>query len=516
MSIAPSKSDSCAVENYSLSNAKDVSPGFTKREELVLERPGMLQWRYHLGATFLLLRLNLGLLFISMSTTVLSLVRRGILEFISKVLRPKRWMPYTLGFRTIRLENPKKLHMFFGVMFTFWSFWHTIAALVRVYIPNKYNKSSTNKAASRDLVRRHAQGHGVISDTQYLITGIVALALLTILVSTSIKIVRTRMYELFYFTHYLFIAVVIASFMHIGHVDVFWVVSCSIYALNRFLNFASINKSSLDNVSFIPRGQGTFEIQIPKKKQLIRVSDMGSVFPSKYWHPFDLFDSDDSSKDYLTLLISIKGKWTRDLCEIFSEQSRIGSSEPEKGASKYSLLVSREFATPTSYIYENEAAILIAGGAGISPILSIVNAYITDVKKITPKSKLKDIHLVWIFNQFGQFEILEDFLKGIESLNVLKLMKISLYYTGIISDMSEKEKEITQFNKNGFRIDIEYYRPDIYDIYNSIIPTFSPKAQIGISAIGSESLTTYAKRMSTKWNISHILKYKVNYYNGTF
>ncbi|PVV00832.1 hypothetical protein BB560_004772 [Smittium megazygosporum] len=439
---------------------------------------------------------------------------------------PKRWMPYTLGFRSIRIENPKRLHMFFGVMFTFWSFLHTVAALIRVYIPNKYNKYVMSKAAKKALIKSSSKGHG-FSNTHYLITGLVAVALLAILVSTSIRLVRTRMYELFYYTHYLFVGVVIASFLHIG-MDKFWAASCAIYALNRLLNFVSIKKHSLKEVSFTPHGQNSFEIQIPKKKQLMRVSDMGSVFPSKYvyiccpqlsclqWHPFDVLDLGDQNKDYTTLLISIRGKWTRDLCKIFSKQSKVGSSEPEKEASKYTLLVSREFATPISYIYENDAAVLIAGGAGISPMLSIINAHIADAKGGSPKSKLKNIYLVWILNQYGQVEILDKFLRSVGPSDAFSSVKIVIYFTGAISGMTEEGKGITEYNKNDYRISVEYYRPDIYDIYNSIIPELGSKLQIGISAVGSESLTTYAKRMSTKWNIRHLFKYKINYYEGTF
>ncbi|PVU97186.1 hypothetical protein BB560_005755 [Smittium megazygosporum] len=468
---------------------------------------------------------SLGLSFILISTTVISFVRRLLLEFISKMIKPRKWLPFLLGSRTIRIENPRKLHMFFGLMFTFWSTVHTITALMLFYVDNRFN------------LKKKRNPHQPISiDVPMLVTGIVIMALLLPLVLTSIPLIRRKFFELFYYTHYLFIFIVITSFVHASS-QTFWIVSIGIYVVNKVLNFLSIKKYKHDEIKVEIVSNNITKLQFPNRfiKSSLDIVDMGSVAPSQYlyvccpqlsifqWHPFDISDSQSPNSPYTTLIISTQGSWTQKLYSLMLESQSIQSNSPNTVVQsnqsnqiplEFTLLTSRRFATPLSYIFENNVAILIAGGVGISPVLSIIRAHLDNKNEKHKSYHLKYIHVVWIHRSAKQLDLLKDFLNSLDPEDNLDFVSFSLYYTSM-HDIASYEKSFTCQNFPNLQIPIEYGKPDLFAVYRTIISYYKSNTKIGISAIGSEILTKHAKRMAVKWRLHNIFRFNVGYYKAT-
>ncbi|PVU95822.1 hypothetical protein BB560_005841 [Smittium megazygosporum] len=392
------------------------------------------------------------------------------------------------------------------------------------YVHNRFNLK--DKGSPDELIS---------ATDSMLVTGIIIIALLLPLLLTSIPPIRRRFFELFYYTHHLFILIIIISFVHAGG-EAFWVVSIIIYVVNKVLNFLSIEKYKRDKIKVEIVSNNFMKLQFPNRftKSSLDIVGMGSVAPSQYlyvccpqisifqWHPFDISDSQPPNSPYTTLIISTQGSWTQKLYSLMLEsQSRqsdspntvVQSNQSNQIPLEFTLWTSRKIATPLSYIFENNVAILIAGGVGISPVLSIIRAHLDNKNEKHKNYHLKYIHVVWIHRSAKQLDLLKDFLNSLDPEDNLSFVSFSLYHTST-RDISSHEKFFTYQNFPNLQIPIEYGRPDIFSVYQTIISYYESNTKIGISAIGSEILTKHAKRMAVKWRLHNIFRFNVGYYKA--
>nr|XP_043620548.1 ferric reduction oxidase 7, chloroplastic-like [Erigeron canadensis] len=230
---------------------------------------------------------------------------------------------------------------------------------------------------------------------------------------TSLPPVRRLNFELFFYTHQLYVVFVIFFAMHVGDF-IFSIAAAGIFLfmMDRFLRFIQSRKT-VDILSAKCLPSGTVELVISKPEGL-QYNALGWVFIQirelswLQWHPFSVSSSPLDGKHHLAVLIKVLGDWTEKL------RGRIASVPGEQGETdgllqpnitlKASIEGPYGHESPYHLTYEN--LILVAGGIGISPFLAILSDIlhrIRDSKPCMPKNVL----IVWAVKNSDELSLLQ-------------------------------------------------------------------------------------------------------------
>ncbi|PVU86030.1 hypothetical protein BB561_006830 [Smittium simulii] len=383
----------------------------------------------------------------------------------------------------------------------------------------RHNGEDNSASAAVPSTGSRQSPHPADDSIFYLVTGSIALGLCFIILLTSLPPIKKRFYEVFYYTHHLFVATVVLSVIHSG-ISTFWIIGIAFYCSNKLYNFVSIKKYTNKEVEIEVISEKTITISFPKKKSLVSNFGLSKDNTGKYiyvccpkisilqWHAFDLTDGSDGNFD--KVIIGANGDWTRKFYHLLSEDSKSALDSE----SNYSLLVSKPFTSMHSHIFENDVAIIISGGTGIAPMIPIINKhahYLTTKKR---KHSLKKIHLVWICREASLFGLLEEPLNNLISKGLNESLTVTIYYTG----SKINEAYVDQHHKCALfdlpQVSLIYSKPDLYDVYTEIITKYESNKNIGIVAVANESLTEQAKRISRKWGRENKRAFRVNFYSA--
>ncbi|KAK0589937.1 hypothetical protein LWI29_020409 [Acer saccharum] len=160
------------------------------------------------------------------------------------------------------------------------------------------------------------------------LAGLITLATGLLIWVTSVPLVRKHYFEVFYYTHHLYIIFVIFLAMHVS-VIFFSIVAGSIFLfmLDRLLRFCQ-SRNTVDVVSATCFPSGILKLVLSKPKNLqhnalsfifLRVKKVSRL----QWHPFSVSSSSlDGDQIYLSVFIRALGGWTTKINENFSSISR--------------------------------------------------------------------------------------------------------------------------------------------------------------------------------------------------
>ncbi|CAN6248790.1 unnamed protein product [Urochloa humidicola] len=226
--------------------------------------------------------------------------------------------------------------------------------------------------------------------------GVISLAAGLLMWVTSLHPVRKRFFELFFYTHQLYIIFIVFLAFHVGDfIFSFSAGAVFLFMLDRFLRFWQ-SRTKVDIISAACRPCGTVELVFSKPASL-RYNALSFIFIQVHelsflqWHPFSVSSSPMDGRYHMSVLIKVLGTWTEKLRSIitnFQEQNR-GDSELQCGRITACVEGPYGHESPYHLMYEN--LILVAGGIGISPFLAILSDIIHRIeegKQCMPKNVL--------------------------------------------------------------------------------------------------------------------------------
>ncbi|KAI3810631.1 hypothetical protein L1987_20252 [Smallanthus sonchifolius] len=228
---------------------------------------------------------------------------------------------------------------------------------------------------------------------------------------TSLPPVRRLNFELFFYTHQLYVVFVVFLAMHVGDF-VFSIVAAGIFLfmLDRFLRFFQSRKT-VDILSAKCLPSGTVELVISKPEGL-QYNALGWVFLQirelswLQWHPFSVSSSPLDGKNHLAILIKVLGDWTEKLrghiSSVPGEDESQGLLQPNLSL-KASVEGPYGHESPYHLTYEN--LILVAGGIGISPFLAILSDILHRVRDSKPCMP-RNILIVWAVKNSDELPLL--------------------------------------------------------------------------------------------------------------
>ncbi|XP_045804561.1 ferric reduction oxidase 7, chloroplastic-like isoform X3 [Trifolium pratense] len=226
---------------------------------------------------------------------------------------------------------------------------------------------------------------------------------------TSLPGVRKWNFELFFYTHQLYVVFIVFMALHIGDFS-FSMAAGPIYLfiLDRFLRFCQ-SRRTVNVVSSRCLPCGTVEVVLSKPQNL-RYNALSFIFLQVrelswlQWHPFSVSSSPLDGKNHIAVLIKVLGKWTGKLRETITD---VDASEDLSVKPNTVVTASVEgpygHEVPYHLMYEN--LILVAGGIGLSPFLAILSDILHRVRDGKP-CRPRNVLIVWAVKKSDELPLL--------------------------------------------------------------------------------------------------------------
>ncbi|MED6215900.1 hypothetical protein PIB30_002588 [Stylosanthes scabra] len=229
----------------------------------------------------------------------------------------------------------------------------------------------------------------------------------------TIPWIRRKFFELFFYTHYLYILFMVFFIFHVGiSFACTMLPGFYIFMVDRFLRFLqSRTQVHLLSARLLPCE--TLELNFSKTHELsyTPTSVMFINIPSiskLQWHPFTITSSSKLEPEKLSVVIKSEGTWSQKLYKMLSTPSPIDH---------IGVSVEGPYGPPSTNYLRHDSLVMVSGGSGITPFISIIRdlIYLSNTFKYkTPKtilicafkntSSLSMLDLI-LPNSFTPFEI---------------------------------------------------------------------------------------------------------------
>ncbi len=271
------------------------------------------------------------------------------------------------------------------------------------------------------------------------VTGALLLLVFAVMWVFSLAFIRrSRRFELFYFTHLLYVAwlgLAIAhapSFLFWAGVPLLGFLVEQIARLRRRKPAATIVKSRA-----LRSGVTRLELERPAG---FRFGPGDYVFlripavAKREWHPFTISSAPERAN--LTFHVRSLGNWTAAL------RRRIEAEEDAPGLVAY---VDGPYGSPSAHIFASKHAVLIGAGIGVTPFASVLESIVLRGNGESGEGeRLEKAYFFWLNKDQYSFEWFAELLEQLERIDVKALLDMHLCMTGGRSGVTAMGLEIAR------------------------------------------------------------------------
>ncbi|KAM6143705.1 NADPH oxidase 2 [Erethizon dorsatum] len=374
------------------------------------------------------------------------------------------------------------------------------------------------------------------------ITGIVITLCLILIITSSTKTIRRSYFEVFWYTHHLFVIFFIGLAIHgaerivrgqtaesldkhkvslckdnitvwgkikdcpipefSGNPPMTWkwiVGPMFLYLCERLVRFwRSQQKVVITKVVTHPFK--TIELQMKKKGFKMEVGQYIFVkcpqVSKLEWHPFTLTSAPE--EDFFSIHIRIVGDWTEGLfnaCGCDKQEFQDAWKLPK-------VAVDGPFGTASEDVFSYEVVMLVGAGIGVTPFASILKSVWYKYCDNATNLKLKKIYFYWLCRDTHAFEWFADLLQLLETQmqerNNANFLSYNIYLTGWDESQAnhfavhhDEEKDVI----TGLKQKTLYGRPN-WDNEFKTIASQHPNTRIGVFLCGPEALAETLNKQS--------------------
>ncbi|KAK2176501.1 hypothetical protein NP493_660g01059 [Ridgeia piscesae] len=371
------------------------------------------------------------------------------------------------------------------------------------------------------------------------VTGVVITLALLVIVSSSMEVIRRSYFEVFWYTHHLFIVFYIALVTHglgglvrhqtnteehdpeycqhhyqdWGHIPQCpdpqfaaggaqtwkWVLVSILLYLTEIGIRLFRGQQYVKVIKVVQHPSRVIELQMHKPMFITR--------PGQYiflqcpsisrleWHPFTLTSA--PHEDYFSVHIRIVGDWTSAL-----STACIAGQETRQFPR---IAVDGPFGTASEDVPRYQAAILIGAGIGVTPFASILKDIWYQFSARPLEMKLKKIYFFWLCRDTHAFEWFGALLKQLEDTmtetNHPNFLEYHIHLTSgwsqsqalsIVSHEGEAEDVLT-----GLRQKTQYGRPNWEHVFRDVAQVHAG-TRIGVFFCGPKSLSSTLHALSNE------------------
>ncbi|XP_074282540.1 ferric reduction oxidase 2-like [Silene latifolia] len=302
------------------------------------------------------------------------------------------------------------------------------------------------------------------------IAGEISLLIGLILWVATIPRIRRKIFEVFLYTHYLYILFMLFFFFHVGISYAFYVLpGFLLFMIDRYVRFlqskqgvrllsarvltcevVELNFSKSPGLSYNPTS--IIFVNIPKISKL-------------QWHPFSISSSSVLENDRLSVIISVDGDWTRKAFDMVSSSS----------IDRLEASVEGPYGPVSNHLLRYDLLVMISGGSGITPYFSIIRELLS--ASTTPNSQIPKILLICSFKNSSDLSMLNLLLPL--SSTTYDLSRLDLQIKAYVT------REKTEIEENQTQPRTIWFKPNASD--TPIFPSLGKNGYLWLGAIISSS-----------------------------
>lgn len=381
-------------------------------------------------------------------------------------------------------------------------------------------------------------------------TGVIITVCLFLMVASSTEFIRRSYFEVFWYTHHLFIIFFGFLVIHgisgqvrgqtrdsIGQHDPKicqyrdpdqwdsypecqtppqffgnfpatwkWVVGpMALYACERIVRLFRFSQQ-VEILKVVKHPSRVVELQMRKKGFFAEVGQYVFIqcpqLSHLEWHPFTLTSAPE--ENYFSIHIRVVGDWTTGLVEAVGAENVGEEILPSWKMPR--IAIDGPFGTASEDVFAYDVAVCVGSGIGVTPFASLLKSVFYKNSKDTSGSlKLKKVYFFWICPDTHAFEWFGDMLIHLENqlteLGKLGLIEYNIYLTRGWSANQAKaifvHEEDDRDVITGLEAKTNYGRPNWDEIFSKVSSEHQG-TQIGVFFCGVAALSKILHQMSNK------------------
>ncbi|XP_015571193.2 ferric reduction oxidase 4-like [Ricinus communis] len=305
------------------------------------------------------------------------------------------------------------------------------------------------------------------------VAGEIAMVLAVAMWLTSIHRIRRKMFELFFYTHHLYILYILFYVLHVGAAYTCMILpGIFLFLIDRYLRFLqSRQRVRLVSARLLPCG--TVELNFSKDRGLhynptsILFLNVPTISKLQ-WHPFTVTSNCDAEPERLSVIIKCQGSWSQKLYREISSVDRL------------ELSAEGPYGPTSSHFLRHELLVMVSGGSGIAPFISIIRQIIFESTQ--PNCHIPQVLLVCSFKNSTELAVL-DLLLPIDGAPA-ELTKVQLQIEAYIT--REKDQPIEDTEK---LLQTKWFKPSPSD--SPITAVLGPNNWLWLGAIIASSFVMF-------------------------
>ncbi|XP_050222922.1 ferric reduction oxidase 2-like [Mercurialis annua] len=291
---------------------------------------------------------------------------------------------------------------------------------------------------------------------------------------TSLRRIRRKIFELFFYSHHLYILFVIFYVVHVGFNDAYVLLpGFYLFLIDRYLRLLqSQQKVRMVSARILPCA--AIELNFSKSPWLsyaprsIAFVNVPSISKLQ-WHPFTITSNTNLDPENLSIVIKCEGNWSRKLYQLMSSPS---------APDRHEVSVEGPYSHSSTSFLRHNMLVMVSGGSGITPFISIIREILFLANKtthMTPK-----ILLICTFKKSIDLTMLDLLLPV--SGTTLDISHVKLEIEAYIT----REKELKTENH---KLKIIWFKPDKSDVPMSAV--LGPNSWLWLGAVISASFIIF-------------------------
>uniref|UniRef100_A0A665U7W7 FAD-binding FR-type domain-containing protein n=1 Tax=Echeneis naucrates TaxID=173247 RepID=A0A665U7W7_ECHNA len=346
------------------------------------------------------------------------------------------------------------------------------------------------------------------------LTGVIITLALILIITSSMEVIRRSYFEVFWYTHHLFVIFFIGLVIHGAGYGLsvwstwMWVIGpMFLYLCERLVRFIRYMQRvtyrkvrSIHLSPIVMRPSKVLELQLVKNGFKMEVGQYVFLncpaISQLEWHPFTMTSAPE--EDFFSVHIRSAGDWTDKLISIV-QQLPEGAQGPKMG-------VDGPFGTASEDVFDYEVSMLVGAGIGVTPFASILKSIWYKFKASNPKLRTRKIYFYWLCRETHAFEWFADLLqvleKEMEERGMGDFLTYKLYLTGW--DQSTAQHVTVHFDQDtdvvtGLKQKTHYGRP-IWDKEFEQVRKENPTSVVGTFLCGPEALGKVLEKKCVKYS----------------